>query len=88
MSRLISDVGVLQDFVTWSITGLFRSFFILTGIVVAMLLLNWKLALITFAVMPLFGLEINVLTLTALILVLGIAVMALVSAGRPLATGG
>ena len=25
MSRLISDVGVLQDFITWSITGLFRS---------------------------------------------------------------
>ncbi len=32
MSRLISDVGVLQDFVTWSITGLARSGFILIGI--------------------------------------------------------
>ncbi len=52
MSRLIGDVGVLQDFVTWSITGLFRSFFILAGIVVAMLLLNWQLALVTFAVLP------------------------------------
>lgn len=53
MSRLISDVGVLQDFITWSITGLFRSFFTLTGIVIAMLLLDWKLALVTFAVLPL-----------------------------------
>jgi ATP-binding cassette subfamily B protein/subfamily B ATP-binding cassette protein MsbA len=53
MSRLIGDVGVLQDFVTWSITGLFRSIFILIGIVVAMLLLNWQLALVAFAVMPL-----------------------------------
>ncbi len=53
MSRLISDVGVLQDFITWSITGLFRSFFTLTGIVVAMLLLDWKLALVTFSVLPL-----------------------------------
>lgn len=53
MSRLIGDVGVLQDFVTWSITGLFRSIFILVGIVIAMLLLNWQLALVTFAVMPL-----------------------------------
>ena len=53
MSRLISDVGVLQDFITWSITGLFRSLFILIGIVLAMLSLNWKLALITFAVLPL-----------------------------------
>ena len=53
MSRLISDVGVLQDFVTWSITGLARSAFILIGIIVAMLILNWQLALVTFAVLPL-----------------------------------
>src|SRR5690606_33926330 len=53
MSRLIGDVGVLQDFVTWSITGLFRSVFNLGGIVIAMLLLNWQLALVAFAVMPL-----------------------------------
>ncbi len=53
MSRLISDVGVLQDFITWSITGLFRSFFTLTGIIFAMLILNWRLALVTFAVLPL-----------------------------------
>lgn len=53
MSRLISDVGVLQEFVTWSITGLFRSLFLLMGIVVAMLSLNWRLALVTFAVLPL-----------------------------------
>ncbi|GAB4275014.1 MAG: ABC transporter ATP-binding protein [Candidatus Promineifilaceae bacterium] len=52
MSRLISDVGVLQDFITWSITGLFRSFFTLTGIIIAMLLLNWRLALVAFAVIP------------------------------------
>lgn len=52
MSRLISDVGVLQDFITWSITGLFRSFFTLAGIVIAMLLINWQLALVTFAVLP------------------------------------
>jgi ATP-binding cassette subfamily B protein/subfamily B ATP-binding cassette protein MsbA len=44
---------VLQDFVTWSITGLFRSTFNLIGIIVAMLLLNWQLALVSFAVMPL-----------------------------------
>lgn len=53
MSRLLSDVGVLQDFVTWSITGMARSFFVLLGIVIAMLALNWRLALITFAVLPL-----------------------------------
>jgi len=53
MSRLISDVGVLQDFITWSITGLARAGFILLGIVVAMLALNWRLALVSFAVIPL-----------------------------------
>jgi ATP-binding cassette subfamily B protein/subfamily B ATP-binding cassette protein MsbA len=59
MSRLISDVGVLQDFITWSITGLFRSLFILIGIILAMLTLNWRLALITFAVLPLMVLLTN-----------------------------
>ncbi|MCP4361520.1 MAG: ABC transporter ATP-binding protein [Chloroflexi bacterium] len=59
MSRLISDVGVLQDFITWSITGLFRSLFTLTGIVIAMLLINWRLALFTFAVLPLMAILTN-----------------------------
>ncbi|MBK8931028.1 MAG: ABC transporter ATP-binding protein [Chloroflexi bacterium] len=53
MSRLISDVGVLQDFITWSITGLFRSVFVLIGIVIVMLVMNWQLALVSFAVLPL-----------------------------------
>ncbi len=59
MSRLISDVGVLQDFITWSITGLFRSLFILGGIVLAMLTLNWQLALVTFAILPLMFILTN-----------------------------
>ncbi|HXF61042.1 MAG TPA: ABC transporter ATP-binding protein [Caldilineaceae bacterium] len=59
MSRLISDVGVLQDFVTWSITGLARSGFVLLGIIIAMLTMNWRLALVTFAVVPLMVLLTN-----------------------------
>jgi ATP-binding cassette subfamily B protein/subfamily B ATP-binding cassette protein MsbA len=59
MSRLISDVGVLQDFITWSITGLFRSVFILSGIVLAMLTLNWQLALVTLAILPLMVILTN-----------------------------
>ena len=59
MSRLIGDVGVLLDFVTWSITGLFRSVFNLVGITVAMLLLSWQLALVAFAVMPLMFILTN-----------------------------
>ncbi|MCI0528255.1 MAG: hypothetical protein L0Y56_12520, partial [Nitrospira sp.] len=53
MSRLISDVGVLQEFVAWSITGVARASFTLLGIVVAMLALNGWLALVTFmALLP------------------------------------
>ena len=53
MSRLISDVGALQDFMTWWFTGMARSAFILLGIIAAMLLMNWKLALVTFSMLPL-----------------------------------
>ncbi|MFW6135859.1 MAG: ABC transporter ATP-binding protein [Chloroflexota bacterium] len=52
MSRLTGDVGVLQDFVTWSITGVARGTLMLVGIVVAMVSLNWRLALVTFIVLP------------------------------------
>ncbi len=53
MSRLINDVQSLQGFLTWSIIGVFRSVFTLVGIVVAMLGMNWRLALVAFAVLPL-----------------------------------
>ena len=59
MSRLISDVGVLQDFVTWWFTGVARSVFIVLGIVVAMLVMNWKLALLTLTIMPLMMMLTN-----------------------------
>ena len=59
MSRLISDVGVLQDFVSWWFTGVARSVFILLGIIVAMLVMNWRLALATFAILPLMILLTN-----------------------------
>ena len=52
MSRLISDVGVVQDFVTWSITGMARSIFVFAGIIVVMFSMNWRLAIATFAVLP------------------------------------
>lgn len=53
MSRSISDVGILQDFVTWSITGLAPAVFILIGTIIAMVVLNWQLALVTFTLIPL-----------------------------------
>ena len=59
MSRLIGDVGVLQDFVTWSITGVTRAVFLLVGIAISMLLINWQLALVAFFVMPFLALIAN-----------------------------
>jgi ATP-binding cassette, subfamily B, multidrug efflux pump len=59
MSRLIGDIGVMQDFITWSITGTARSIFVLIGIVVAMVALNWRLAIVAFLVMPLMILLTN-----------------------------
>lgn len=53
MSRLISDVGVLQEFITWTVTGLTRAVFLLAGILIAMLALSWQLTLVAFAAMPL-----------------------------------
>jgi ATP-binding cassette subfamily B protein/subfamily B ATP-binding cassette protein MsbA len=53
MSRLISDVDVLQEFITWAITGVARAAFILLGILVAMLLLNWQLTLVVLTLLPL-----------------------------------
>jgi ATP-binding cassette subfamily B protein/subfamily B ATP-binding cassette protein MsbA len=49
----------MQDFITWSLTGLFRSLFMLAGIVVVMIGMNWRLALLTFAVLPLMAILTN-----------------------------
>lgn len=53
ISRLISDVGVLQDFVTWAIVGTFRDVFLLVGILFAMLSMNVRLSLLVFLTLPL-----------------------------------
>jgi ATP-binding cassette subfamily B protein/subfamily B ATP-binding cassette protein MsbA len=53
MSRIIGDVGVLQDFVTWTIVGTARSLFTLAFILVAMFWTNAELALVVVLVLPL-----------------------------------
>jgi ATP-binding cassette, subfamily B, multidrug efflux pump len=52
ISRVIGDVGVLQEFVTWAIVGLFSDIFVLVGVVFAMLSLDVPLSLLSFAVLP------------------------------------
>jgi ATP-binding cassette subfamily B protein/subfamily B ATP-binding cassette protein MsbA len=52
ISRVINDVSVLRDFVTWTMLAVARDIFTLAGIVVAMLAMDWKLSLLTFTVLP------------------------------------
>jgi ATP-binding cassette subfamily B multidrug efflux pump len=50
---------VLQEFITWSITGLTRSTFNLLGISLVMLFMEWRLALVAFTLVPLMILLTN-----------------------------
>ncbi|HEY8600297.1 MAG TPA: ABC transporter ATP-binding protein [Thermomicrobiales bacterium] len=52
ISRIQSDVSVLQDLLTDGIIGLFADMMVLIGIIIAMVLLDRELALLTFAIMP------------------------------------
>ncbi|MDP9371138.1 MAG: ABC transporter ATP-binding protein/permease, partial [Chloroflexota bacterium] len=53
ISRVQSDVSVLQDLLTDGIIGLVADLLVLVGIVVVMLTINLKLALLTYIVLPL-----------------------------------
>ncbi|MBP1693917.1 MAG: transporter related protein [Chloroflexi bacterium] len=52
ITRVINDVSVLRDFITWALLAIARDIFTLVFIIVAMLLMNVRLSLITFAVLP------------------------------------
>jgi ATP-binding cassette subfamily B protein/subfamily B ATP-binding cassette protein MsbA len=52
ITRVINDVGVLREFITWAILAVARDFFALIGIVIVMLSLNVRLSLLTFTVLP------------------------------------
>jgi ATP-binding cassette subfamily B protein/subfamily B ATP-binding cassette protein MsbA len=51
--RVINDVNVLREFITWAMLAIARDLFTLVFIVVAMLLMNVPLSLVTFAIIPL-----------------------------------
>jgi ATP-binding cassette subfamily B multidrug efflux pump len=53
ITRVINDVETLREFITWAVLAIARDLFALAGIVIAMLALNLKLSLITFATIPL-----------------------------------
>ncbi len=52
ITRVINDVGVLREFLTWAVLAIARDLFVLVGIVVAMLAMDLRLSLLTFSVLP------------------------------------
>jgi ATP-binding cassette, subfamily B, multidrug efflux pump len=53
VTRVTTDVDALNEMFTSGVVSIFEDLFVLLGIVGIMLCMNWKLALITFAVLPL-----------------------------------
>jgi ATP-binding cassette subfamily B multidrug efflux pump len=53
MTRVTSDVDVLNDLFTSGVVTIFGDVFTLVGIMAVMLAMNWRLALVAFAVLPL-----------------------------------
>ncbi|HWJ03533.1 MAG TPA: ABC transporter ATP-binding protein, partial [Verrucomicrobiae bacterium] len=67
MSRFTNDINALNQFLTSGILNTASDLIILTGIVVAMLSMSWRLALATFLTLPLIvftavGLRVRVMT--------------------------
>jgi len=53
VTRVTSDVDALNEMFTAGVVSIFEDIFVLLGILAIMLNMNWRLALITFAVLPL-----------------------------------
>ncbi|HRQ25029.1 MAG TPA: ABC transporter transmembrane domain-containing protein, partial [Anaerolineales bacterium] len=52
ITRVINDVGTLREFITWAVLAIVRNLLGIVGTLIAMLTLNLKLSLLTFAVLP------------------------------------
>ena len=52
VTRVTTDVDALNEMFTSGVVSIFEDIFVLLGILVIMLNMNWRLALITFAVLP------------------------------------
>src|SRR3954470_24415688 len=53
MTRVTSDVDVLNDLFTSGVITIFGDVFTLVGIMAVMIVMNWQLALVAFSVLPL-----------------------------------
>jgi ATP-binding cassette subfamily B protein len=55
VTRVTSDVDALNEMFTSGVVSIFEDVFVLAGITAIMLCMNWKLALVTLAVLPLIA---------------------------------
>src|SRR5207237_4780055 len=55
ITRVITDVDVLNELFSAGIVSIFGDIFTLLGIMVAILVMNWQLGLVTLSVVPLIG---------------------------------
>jgi len=53
MARVTEDSNSLQNFITWAVVNTISNSFTLAGIIILMLIYDWRLALLTFTVLPL-----------------------------------
>lgn len=54
MTRITSDVDAINQFITGGLVGLIADFALIVGLMTFMLVLDWRLALVAFAIMPIF----------------------------------
>ena len=52
VTRVTTDVDALNEMFTAGVVSIFEDVFVLLGIILIMMTMNWKLALMTFAVLP------------------------------------
>ncbi len=52
ITRVINDVGTLREFITWAVLAIVRNLLGIVGTLIAMIALNMKLSMLTFAVLP------------------------------------
>ena len=59
ITRITSDVDALNQLFTQGVIAIFSDFFILLGIMIILLLMNWQLALVVFMVIPPLFIVVN-----------------------------
>ena len=60
VTRVTTDVDALNEMFTAGVVSIFEDVFVLAGIIAIMCKMNWRLALITFAVLPLIAYATNI----------------------------